>query len=186
MACFVVLCMGYLGKYEMILEGTFLKNKRIAAVCAALLSAFLLTACTEDSELSAFRTEIDDFCTSISEMDTAINNIDATSEDAVEELLGYLDDLDAEFKDFAALDFPEEFDYLESVADEASEYMSEAAESYRSAYAGDGYSEATADYAKENLSRAYKRVQIIITFLHGEQPEDVQITTDEETVSSIE
>ena len=40
------------------------------------------------------------------------------------------------------------------------------------------------DYAKENYARAYKRIQIIITFLHGEQPEDVNLTTAEETAAA--
>ena len=44
----------------------------------------------------------------------------------------------------------------------------------------------TADYAKENYARAYKRIQIIITFLHGEQPENVNLTTAEETADAAE
>ena len=47
-----------------------------------------------------------------------------------------------------------------------------------------GYNQLTADYAKENYARAYKRIQIIITFLHGEQPEDVNLTTAEETAAA--
>ena len=87
-------------------------------------------------------------------------------------------------EDFAALDFPTEFDYLESLADEASEYMTTAVESYHEAYDNGGYNQLTADYAKENYARAYKRIQIIITFLHGEQPEDVNLTTAEETAAA--
>ena len=80
--------------------------------------------------------------------------------------------------------FPTEFDYLESLADEASEYMTTAVESYHDAYDNGGYNQLTADYAKENYARAYKRIQIIITFLHGEQPEDVNLTTAEETAAA--
>ena len=112
------------------------------------------------------------------------DNVDATSENATDELLGYLDQLDSAFQDFAALDFPTEFDYLESLADEASEYMTTAVESYHDAYDNGGYNQLTADYAKENYARAYKRIQIIITFLHGEQPEDVNLTTAEETAAA--
>ena len=35
-----------------------------------------------------------------------------------------------------------------------------------------------AEYAKENYSRAYKRVQIIISFLHGEEPQDPDLTIE--------
>jgi len=142
-------------------------KKKILALTAGLLTALTLTACGKDPALTQFKEEIDSFCTKISD-----------------ELLGYLDQLDSAFQDFAALDFPTEFDYLESLADEASEYMTTAVESYHDAYDNGGYNQLTADYAKENYARAYKRIQIIITFLHGEQPEDVNLTTAEETAAA--
>ena len=89
-----------------------MKNRthKIPIFFLIILAAMLLTACGEDPDLARFRKNMDDFCTKISEIDSSINNIDAQSENAVSELLGYLDELDATFKDFAALDFPEEFD----------------------------------------------------------------------------
>ena len=152
-------------------------KKKILALTAGLLTALTLTACGKDPALTQFKEEIDSFCTKISDIDTEINNVDATSENAT-------DQLDSAFQDFAALDFPTEFDYLESLADEASEYMTTAVESYHDAYDNGGYNQLTADYAKENYARAYKRIQIIITFLHGEQPEDVNLTTAEETAAA--
>ena len=142
------------------------------------------TACGKDPKLTQFKGEIDAFCTEISDIDTAINNVDAESDTATDELLGYLDQLDTSFQNFAELDFPTEFDYLESLADEASAYMTQAVESYHEAYSNGGYNQLTADYAKENYARAYKRIQIIITFLHGEQPENVNLTTAEETADA--
>lgn len=155
-----------------------MKNKLILLI-AGILTTIMLTACGQDPAITEFKNEIDSFCTSISEIDTSINNIDAEAENATTLLLGYLDDLDAEFQEFAELDFPEEFDYLESLADESSSYMTEAAKSYKEVYS-DGYNETLAEYAKENYSRAYKRIQIIITFLHGEEPENVDLITTEE------
>ena len=128
--------------------------------------------------LSRFRDEMDNFCTRISEIDSSINNIDAQSENAISELLACLDDLDLIFQDFAELDFPEEFDYLEELADEAGQYMTEAVKSYHEAYSNGSYNEYTAEYARQNYSRAYKRVQIIITFLHGEEPSDADLTAE--------
>ena len=160
-----------------------MKNK-ILAITAGLLTAMALTACGKDPELTQFREEIDAFCTEISDIDTSINNVDAESDNAADELLGYLDQLDQDFQNFAELDFPTEFDYLESMADEASEYMTTAVQSYHDAFSNGGYNQLTADYAKENYARAYKRIQIIITFLHGEQPEDVNLTTEEATVEA--
>ncbi|MBO5337873.1 MAG: hypothetical protein J6A94_12180 [Lachnospiraceae bacterium] len=155
-----------------------MKN-RFKAIVTALIIFCFLTGCGANPELTQFRNEVDAFCTAISEIDTSINNVDADSDYAIAELLIYLKDLDAEFEVFAELDFPEEFDYLEVLADEASEYMTTAVNSYQEAYEGDSYNEVTAEYAKENYIRAYKRIQIIISFLHGEEPDDVDLTISE-------
>ena len=100
-------------------------KKKILAITAGLLTAMALTACGKDPKLTQFKGEIDAFCTEISDIDTAINNVDAESDTATDELLGYLDQLDTSFQNFAELDFPTEFDYLESLADEASAYMTQ-------------------------------------------------------------
>lgn len=158
-----------------------MKNK-IKSLMSVLLVSLLLTGCGEDPELTRFKDEIEQFCTNISELGTAIDSINVEEENSVEnaktELLGYLDQLDAEFQVLAAIDFPEEFDYLENLADEASEYMTTAAASYHDAYSNNSYNEYTAEYAHENYSRAYKRVQVIITCLHGEDPTDVDLNIE--------
>lgn len=154
-------------------------QNRFKTIVTTLIAFCFFTGCGADPELTQFRNEIDAFCTAISEIDTSINNVDADSDYAISELLIYLKDLDAEFENFAELDFPEEFDYLEGLADEASEYMTTAVNSYHEAYEGDTYNESTAEYAKENYIRAYKRIQIIISFLHGEEPDDVDLTISE-------
>ena len=153
-----------------------MKNK-INMLLIGILTVFALTSCGSDPALTQFKNEVDDFCTSISEIDTAINGVDANSDNAVEEVLLHLDKLEDEFATFAEVDFPEEFDYLENLADEASDYMQVAVTNYKEAYSNNSYNEYTAEYAQENYSRAYKRIQIIISFLHGEEPEDVDLTT---------
>lgn len=155
-------------------------KKKLLLLITVLLAA-LLTACGENPESARFRKSINDFCDKLSEIDSAMNNIDAEAETAVDEFLGYLDDLDIVFQSFAKLEFPEEFKYLEETADEASEYMTTAAKSYREAYSNGSYNEYTADYAYENYARAYRRVQIIISFLRGETPEDVDIITEDDS-----
>lgn len=157
-------------------------KQKIVLFAAGILAATMLTACGDDAEITAFKNEMDDFCTRISEIDTSINDIDAEADNATYQLLGYLDELDLAFQEFAELDFPKDFDYLESLAEESSEYMTEAVKSYKDAYS-DGYDSTMGEYAKENYSRAYKRIQIIITFLHGEEPENVNLITDSEIIS---
>lgn len=156
-----------------------MKNK-FRLISVGILLMLLLTACGSDPQLTKFKNDVDDFCTAISEIDSSINNLDAESDTAITDLLDNLDLLDERFKRFAELDFPEEFDYLEELADESSQYMSEAVSYYHEAYSNNSYNEYTAEYAKENYARAYKRIQIIITFLHGEQPENVDLSTEEE------
>lgn len=153
-------------------------KNRIYIFFSALLMSMMLSACGEDPELTQFKNSIDAFCTKISEIDSSINGIDAQSENATTELLGYLDELDLAFQSFAKLDFPDEFDYLEGLADESSQYMTEAVKSYHEAYGNETYNASTAEYARQNYSRSYKRIQIIISFLHGEEPDDADLSIE--------
>lgn len=155
-------------------------KKKILILIAAVLVSAMLTACGEDRELTQFRKSIDDFCEKVSQIDSAMNNIDAEGDNAVSEFLGYLDNLDLLFQSFAKMDFPAEFDYLEQTADEASTYMTTAVENYHEAYSNGSYNEYIAEYAYGNYSRACKRVQIILSFLRGETPDDVDIITEPE------
>ena len=154
------------------------RERAIFISVAAILTAIMLTACGEDPLLAQFRKDMDAFCTKISEIDTAINSIDADADNAASELLACLDDLDIVFQAFARLDFPEEFDYLESLADESSEFMTEAVKNYHDAYSNNSYNESIAQYAKQYYIKAYKRVQILISFLHGEIPSDADLTIE--------
>lgn len=82
---------------ELITEDKSLK-KKIRLHIAGFLAVAFLTACGEDPELVQFRNSIEDFCTEISQIDTAINSIDASSESAVSDLLSCLDDLEDSFR----------------------------------------------------------------------------------------
>lgn len=154
-------------------------KRAILGFLAILLPCLFLAGCGTDKDLEKFRTDFENFCINISALDTAINGIDAESEDAKNELLKYIDQLNAEFATLAAMDFPEEFDALEPLAEEAGSYMAEAASAYHTAYEGETFAENYSDYAYENYMRAYRRVQIIITYLHGEEPQDADLTSDE-------
>ena len=76
-----------------------------------------------------------------------------------------------------AMDFPEDFDYLEAMADEASAYMTEAVKTYKEVYESENsFSATTEEYARENYSRAYKRLRIITALLRGETPDEEGLT----------
>ena len=114
-------------------------KKKIRFLPVVFIAAAMLTACGKDPQMIQFRDNVDAFCTKISEIDTSINGIDPESPDAVSRLLADLDDLNSVFRDFADLDFPGDFDYLEELADRSAEFMSDAVDGYRQAYADDSY-----------------------------------------------
>jgi len=150
--------------------------KKLAII---LLLSIMLTGCNNnnvDYEITKFHEEINDFCDNLKEIDSSINQITNISADeqglktATTTLLGNLDLLKDEFAKFSNLDFPTEYDYLEKLADEAYDYMTEAVNAYRKTYQ-ENYTSSMEEYALENYKRAYKRVQIIIDVLNGKEPD---------------
>lgn len=157
-----------------------MKNKLLTAVMI-LAVGLVLSGCGKDPELTKFKGEIDAFCTQISEIDASINEIDSQSETASEDLLSNLDKLDDAFKVLGNITVPEEFSYIEEVADKASEHMTEAVALYHEAFSNNSYNEYTAEYAKEYYQRAYKYVNVIIDLLRGEKPDVEGVTISNES-----
>lgn len=151
-----------------------MKIRHIVILITCML-CLCFTACS-NHELEDFQERFEKFCINVSDLDTSINQIDPDSDTAVADLLKYTDQLNEQFQFLAAMDFPEEFDFLEKLALEAGEYMEEAASSYHEAYANDSFDQAMSDYAFQNYKRAYKRVQIIIIYLHGDEPTEDDLT----------
>lgn len=156
-----------------------MKSKKII-LWMAVFCMILLSGCGNTRELNNFKTAIDNFCSAIVEIDASINNIDPSSETAADELLNNLDALDLKFQELAALAVPDSFSYIEDLADQASENMTLAVEYYHEAYSGEDYDSSIASVASQYYERAYKRVQYIITFLHGDVPEDENVQLIEE------
>ena len=163
------------------LEDTDVK-KRFSLLICSILCITLLCGCGKDPKLEAFKDDIDSFCNNLVRINEEINAIDPEKATASTELLTKLDELDDHFESFAAYDFPEEFDYLEGLADEAMEYMNTAVSSYHDTYSNGSYNEYTAEYAYQNYERAYKRIRIILDFIQGKEPESddisIQYTTE--------
>lgn len=157
-----------------------MKN-RLLLLLSMLTLLLTLTGCGEDPKLTKFQNDIDSFCNEVAAIDSGINAIDAQSETAKDELLAYLDQLDQAFKVLAEISAPEQYSYVEELADEASSYMTTAVESYHEAFGNNSYNEYTAEYAKENYERAYKRVTVILQLLHGEDITDADVTIEQTT-----
>lgn len=155
-------------------------NGRASVLCAVVLLCILLTACGQNEELTAYQEDMDTFFEHIAAYNDSMNAIDASSEDAKEQLLSYLDQLQAEFTWMAELAVPDQFSAVESLADEADENMKQAVALYHSAYEAEVFDEPVAEAAREYYDRANIRIQYIISILHGEIPEGEGITYTEE------
>lgn len=155
------------------------------------LCLFFLTGCGNQEVLDTYKTQMSDFFSSIALLDSDINAIDASAEDSHVQLLGYLDAIETEFTDLAALEVPDEFSSVADLADEAAENMTQAVALYHQLFENETYDSTTATVANEYYSRANVRLQYIITILNGELPEGENVTIviedeDEDTVPSQE
>ncbi len=153
---------------------------RYKMILTTLLFAFLLTACGENDELTAYQEDMNTFFERASEYNDKMNAIDRESDTAVIELLGYLDAFAEDIQWMAELEVPEQFSAVESLADEADENMKEAVALFHTAYDGETYDEGSEQAALEYYNRTNIRIQYIITILHGEIPEGEGVTYTEE------
>lgn len=145
------------------------------------LCGLVLTGCGKTEEaLDEYQVNMATFFNHISEYHNNMNAIDVNEEGYVTTLLDYLDQLDAELSWMAGLEVPSEFSAVESLADEASENMSQAVSLFHTAYEGETFDAATEQAAREYYERANVRLQYIVTILHGEIPEGEGVTYTEE------
>ena len=153
---------------------------KLAILCAALLCGIWMTGCGEDEALTAYQEDMNTFFEHVANYNDGMNAIDASAEDATEQLLSYLDRLEDEITWMSELETPEQFSAVDSLADEAAENMKQAVALYHSAYEADVFDEAIAQAAREYYDRANLRIQYIIIILHGEIPEGEGITYTED------
>lgn len=152
------------------------RRKKALWLTILFLSAASLTGCGKDAELEQFYTEMDSFTTQANLDFEALRGVDPSSETAVEDMLSAMDNLAVSFQTLADINVPKEFSAVESLADEAGSYMTEAAALYRQAYSDGAYDENVAYVALENYNRAIKRMDYISEILQGEMPTDDSIT----------
>ena len=152
----------------------------------SLCFAFLLTGCGNKEALEAYKANMNQFFENIKVFDSSINAIDPESDTAVSELLSLLDSMDKSFSQMASLEVPDGFPGVEQLADEASEYMTEAVSYYHQAFEGEEYDSVLADVAKQNYDRANVRLQYIVSILHGDIPEEIYTDAAAEVEVEVE
>lgn len=161
--------------------------KKLRSLCIICLSVFFLIGCGKDEALDEYYTNMETFFNDIAEindnMESIAESIDSSADrdSYMEEWFGYLDALDEEVAWMAELEVPEEFSSIESLADQASENMSQAVYYYHLAYEGEEYDADMESAAYEYYDRANTIIQYIITILHGEIPEGEGVTYTEES-----
>ena len=161
------------------------KNK-CKYIIGTLTTVLCLTACghtNEEKELADFSSSISSFTASIQDANQQINELDVNDANASQELLSILDGLDEKFKELADLSVPEQYQSIESLADEASKNMTNAVSYFHSAYEGEAFDEQDADVAYQYYTRAMVRIEYIGYVLVGEIPENDHVTVQEQELN---
>lgn len=157
-------------------------------IISLLVSTTLMIMCLagcgktiDNTELEAYKTSMESFFSSLEKANADINAIDPTDQDAISTLFEQFDSMEKEFNKMAELkvpteNVPETFAYIEALADDAAKYMTDANTYFKQSFDGTSYNENTLKPALECYSRANKRVLYIVDLLHGQLPQDDNIT----------
>lgn len=159
---------------------------KLLLLSALLLSALCLSGCGKDAALEEYKENMTTFTENVSDIKIRMEEIDTDSEDANTALLSCLDELQVQFTLLSEMEVPNSFSNIESLADEAAEYMTEAVSLYHEVFEATEYDAATADVAAQNYDRAMKRLSYISSLLQGELPDDENIIITEEEVLDFE
>ena len=160
--------------------------KECKYIIGTLTTVLCLTACghtNEEKELADFSSSISSFTASIQDANQQINELDVNDANASQELLSILDGLDEKFKELADLSVPEQYQSIETLADEASENMTNAVSYFHSAYEGEAFDEQDADVAYQYYTRAMVRIEYIGYVLVGEIPENDHVKVQEQELN---
>lgn len=157
--------------------------KKLKVLCLVLLCVLLLAGCGKESDeaLTEYQENMNTFFEHIAEYNDEINYIDVSEDGYVARLLELLDGLDAEVAWMSTLEVPEQFAAVDSLADEASENMTQAVLLYHMLYEDEEYNENVKEAASEYYARANIRIKYIVMLLHGEIPEGEGVIYTEES-----
>lgn len=160
-------------------------KKKCISLLLSIMLVMALSGCGKDASLEEYKKAMEVFYAKIVLVDEGMNVLNGENDPEGSKLLEYLDELNLIVQDMAELEVPKEFSSVESLADEASENMSHAAELYHQLYSGEGYDENIASAAYEYYERANLRIRYITEILHGELP-DEYVPDEGGTVESID
>ena len=159
-------------------------KKYVKLAVLSVLIMCLLCGCGSNKSsagVKEYKASMESFFETLQKVDTDINKINADDQDAINQLFAQFDKMDSEFSKMAALTVPTEgvpetFTYIPELSKSASEYMTQANGYLHDSFSEGSYNEHTLSAAMECYKRANKRIQFIITLLHGEYPKDDSIS----------
>ena len=121
-------------------------NKKILSIISVVFICMLmLFGCGKDSKKEAFEADFMEFCDKVAEIDANIKAINPDDENAPTELLSSLDTLGDLFSKMSTMKFPQEYDYLVTLAEESGQFMNLAVENYHTAFESEVYDEESAN-----------------------------------------
>lgn len=161
------------------MEECLLVNKKSFFMAILISTIFMLSGCG-DKKLDSFQDDMTKFKDNVVSISETMDNIDATSDTATDDLLSCLDSMNEQFQFLSAIEVPSKFSNIETLADEASTYMSEAVSLYHEYYESTDYDDSVRQAASENYSRAMKRMSYISVLLQGNIPDDSEVMVTEE------
>lgn len=131
---------------------------------------------TNTQELKNYKEAMTKFCDDLVIIDGEIKLINPDNQDSIDKLFDEFNKLEDEFKTLSEMSIPKEYAITESLTLEAYDYMVQANDYMHQSFSETSYNPYTLDAATECYKRANKRVQYIISILHGELPQDDNIT----------
>ncbi|MCD8067815.1 MAG: hypothetical protein LUE87_02765 [Lachnospiraceae bacterium] len=156
-----------------------MSNKIFTAVIC-ILCVFVLSGCATSNsvKIASFEAQISTIIDSIEEINENMNAIDPDSDSAGTQMLKYMKELSSAIDNLAAIEVPSgEYQYVNDLAVEAQEYISEAITLYSQILSsGAEYAPDIADEAWQYYQKACRRISVIVSLLHGNTPSDVEIS----------
>ena len=152
---------------------------KFSVSAAILLFPLILSSCgnSKVNEMKQYKEEMESFFTAMDTYEDSLLLMDMNSEDAGEKILDTLTGMNEEILAASGTDHPEEYVNVQLMLEQSSEYMTDAVSYMQRAEEGDADAY---DVAFSNYEKAMERIDYAITFLHGEVPEGVTMSSGEE------
>jgi hypothetical protein len=152
-----------------------MKKSLLLIACSLIIG--IMAGCGKGSgEIETYQKEVTDFFTEMEDYNTKINELNPEDSDSVESLFAIFDEMEASYKALSEVKVPEEFSANETLAKQASEYMTQANQYFHDSFTDTSYNEYTLEAAMECYRRANKRLGYMVDILHGKIPDDESIT----------